>query len=80
VARKFGLFGQPKSPALKQMRPTAPWAFDPSNADQRAAPSAAAGDYYGTGHKNPLGRLRDDTVGYRPVSQKEMGTPPKSIV
>jgi hypothetical protein len=78
--KKFGLFNQPKNPSLKQMRPTAPWAFDPSSADQRAAPSATAGDYYGTGYKNPVGRMRDDSVGYRPVSKKQMGTPPTTVV
>lgn len=80
MVRKFGLFNQPKVPDLDEARPSAPWVFDPSNADQRAAPSAAAGDYFGTGYKNPLGTLRSDTVGYRPVSKKQMGTPPTSVV
>lgn len=71
---------KPKKSFAKTKKVKAPWAFDPSNADQRAAPCAAAGDYYGTGIKNPIGRLRDDTVGYRPVSRKQMGTPPKSVV
>jgi len=38
------------------------------------------GDNYGTGFKNPIGKLRSDTVGYRPVTKKQMGTPPKSVV
>lgn len=38
------------------------------------------GDYYGTGVKNKIGRVRSDSVGYRPVSKKQMGTPPKSVV
>lgn len=42
--------------------------------------SKGMGDYYGTGYKNPIGKLRSDTVGYRPVSRKQMGTPPKSVV
>jgi hypothetical protein len=37
------------------------------------------GDYYGTGAKNKMGRMRDSSVGYRPVSRKQMGTPPKSV-
>lgn len=37
------------------------------------------GDYYGTGVKNPIGKMRDDSVGYRPVSREQMGTPPKSL-
>ena len=38
------------------------------------------GDYYGTGVKNPQGRMRGDSIGYRPVSKKQLGTPPKSLV
>jgi hypothetical protein len=38
------------------------------------------GDYYGTGIKSKMGRVRSDSVGYRPVSRKQMGTPPKSVV
>lgn len=79
MGRKFGLFNQPKSPSQKAGKPGAPWDFDPSSADQRAAPSAAAGDYYGTAYKQPVGKLRSDTVGYRPVSRKQMGEPPTSV-
>jgi hypothetical protein len=42
--------------------------------------SLPMGNYYGTGHKNPMGRLRGSTVGYRPVSRKQLGTPPTSVV
>lgn len=38
------------------------------------------GDNYGSGHKNPIGKMRSDSVGYRPVSKKQIGTPPKSVV
>jgi hypothetical protein len=38
------------------------------------------GDYYGTAAKNPQGRMRGDSLGYRPVSRKQLGTPPKSVV
>lgn len=38
------------------------------------------GNYYGTAQKAPVGKLRSDTVGYRPVSQKQLGTPPKGVV
>jgi len=38
------------------------------------------GDYYGSGFKAPVGKIRDDTVGYRPVSRKQLGTPPRSVV
>lgn len=38
------------------------------------------GDYYGTGIKNPMGKMRDSSVGARPVSKKGLKTPPKSLV
>jgi len=38
------------------------------------------GDYYGSGVKQKMGRMRDDTLGYIPVSKRQMGTPPKSVV
>jgi hypothetical protein len=38
------------------------------------------GDYYGTAAKNPQGRMRGDSIGYRPVSKQRLGTPPKSVV
>lgn len=39
-----------------------------------------SGDYYGTGAKAPVGRLRDATVGFRPVTKKQLGTKPRSVV
>lgn len=39
------------------------------------------GDYYGTGAKAPVGSMRGhSSVGYRPVSRKQLGTKPKSVV
>lgn len=38
------------------------------------------GDYYGTGIKAKLGTVRDDTIGMRKLSKKQLGTPPKSVV
>lgn len=40
----------------------------------------AMGDHYGTGIKQKIGRMREDSVGYIPLSKKKMGTPPKSVV
>lgn len=42
--------------------------------------SMGIGNYYGTGIKNPVGRMRGDSVGIRPVSEKQLKTPPKSVV
>lgn len=38
------------------------------------------GFYYGRASRNPMGKLRSDTVGYAPVSKKQLGTPPRSVV
>lgn len=38
------------------------------------------GDNYGIGYKAKIGKIRGDTVGYIPVSKKQLKTPPKSVV
>ncbi len=38
------------------------------------------GDNYGTGVKNPQGSMRGASVGYRPVSKKQLNTPPRGVV
>lgn len=38
------------------------------------------GDYYGTGFKAPIGKMRGDSVGIRPVTKKQLNTPPKQVV
>ena len=57
----------PKNRVPKQEAHTAPYRF-------------GMGDHYGTGHKNPMGRMRDGSVGYRPVTAGRMRKPPKSVV
>lgn len=42
--------------------------------------SQGMGIYYGRAMKNPIGKMRSDSIGYRPVSKKQLGTPPKSVV
>lgn len=37
------------------------------------------GDYYGTGVRQPLGRVRGDTVGMFALSKEQLGKPPKSL-
>jgi hypothetical protein len=51
------------------------------NAESHTAPTKyGMGDYYGTGFKAPVGKMRSDSVGFRPVTKKQLGTPPKSVV
>jgi hypothetical protein len=38
------------------------------------------GFYYGRAMRNPMGKMRGDTLGYIPVSKKQLGTPPKMVV
>lgn len=61
---KAGIFNQPFGTKLKPVK----------------GPSGASGDYYGTGVKAKIGTMRSDSVGYRPVNRKQLGTPPKSVV
>jgi hypothetical protein len=77
-SNRVGIFNQPAKRASRGLGGS-PWQFRPSDADQRAAPSAAAGDYYGTGFKAKIGTMRSDSVGYRPVDKKQLGTPPTNL-
>jgi hypothetical protein len=40
----------------------------------------ASGTYYGTGLKAKVGKMRSDSVGYIPVTKKQLAKPPKSVV
>ena len=58
---------------------TNPWDFSPGSEDDTKGNSQpAAGDYYGTGIRNPMGKLRD-AAGSRPVEKKELKIPPRSL-
>lgn len=75
------MFKKPVKPKSKVKKTKSPFEFSPAHADQRAGPSVAAGNYYGVGVKNKMGRIRDtSSPGVNPVSKKKLGTPPKSIV
>lgn len=37
------------------------------------------GDSYGSGVRNPIGKMRSDSVGFRPVIGSKMKKPPKSL-
>ncbi len=41
--------------------------------------SKGLGDYYGTGIRAKLGRVREDTMGMNQVTPKGLKTPPKSL-
>ena len=51
------------------------------NAEAHTSPTKfGMGDHYGMGYKNPQGTMRDASVGFRPVTKKQLKTPPKSVV
>jgi len=61
---KFGVFNQPSGPMKKPLK--------------SPVTNAPAGDYYGTGIKAKMGRVRDGT-GQVEVSPALMKKPPRSL-
>ena len=57
-----------------------PGGKDHSTARAPGGPKMVAGDNYGIGYKAKIGRMRGDSVGYRPVSKKQLAKPPRSVV
>jgi hypothetical protein len=41
--------------------------------------SMGMGDNYGSGIKNPLGKMRDDSMGMTAVTPKKLKKPPRSL-
>lgn len=41
--------------------------------------SMGMGDYYGTGIKNKLGKMRDDSMGMIAVTPKKLKKPPRGL-
>lgn len=37
------------------------------------------GTYYGMAVRQKVGRMRDGSVGFRPATPKQLGTPPKAL-
>lgn len=37
------------------------------------------GDFYGSGIKNKIGRVRDNTAGINPVAKSKLKKPPRSL-
>ncbi len=37
------------------------------------------GDYYGSAIKNPQGRIRSDSMGYKSMNPADLKVPPKSL-
>jgi hypothetical protein len=65
---KYGIFNQPAVTTKGTVKNTA-----------NSGPHMTCGDYYGTGFKQPIGKMRSDSVGQSPVSKKGLKTPPDSL-
>jgi hypothetical protein len=50
----------------------------PNKQSHTANTKYGMGDNYGTGVKNPLGKMREG-MGMQTLTKKKLGTPPKSI-
>jgi hypothetical protein len=46
----------------------------------KTGPKMGCGDNYGMGSKAKIGKVRDSTVGYVPVSKEKLARPPRSVV
>ena len=56
---------------MKNLKPAKEW----HSANQKYG----MGDYYGTGIKQKVGRIREDSMGFNNVSDQKLKTPPKSL-
>lgn len=52
--------------------------YCPSSRGTMTKTKCASGDYYGTGVKNPVGKVRDSYIG-SPASSKQVKKPPKAL-
>jgi len=59
------------------MKPLKP--LKPKKESHCADTKYGMGDYYGTGIKQKVGRIRNDSVGGNPVVPKKLKKPPKSL-
>ena len=62
---KVGIFNQPSGPNRKPLKPP--------------VTNSPAGDYYGTGFKAKIGRMRGGSTGQVEVSPALMKKPPRSL-
>ena len=60
-----------KQAHIKNSKPSADW--------HCSRDSVGVGDYYGTGVKNKVGKMRSDSVGIVPVSKKGLNRSPRSL-
>lgn len=44
-----------------------------------AAGQKGSGDFYGTGVRNPIGKMKSDTVDKTNLTKKKLSIPPKSL-
>ena len=74
---KRGVFNNPIAPKMKESSKNF---AAPSKEQATTGRYMAAGDYYGTGFKQPVGRMRGGSVGMNPVPKGKLAVPPESVV
>jgi len=73
---KHGIFNQPIAP---KQRTTSKGFVAPTKEQATTGRYMTAGDYYGTGFKAPIGKMRGDSTGMNPVPQKKLKVDPNSL-
>jgi hypothetical protein len=69
-----------KMPKIKRANTFIGRGVDSGESGRTPNESLGMGTYWGRGVKNPQGKMRGDSIGYIPVSKKQLGTPPTSVV
>lgn len=59
--------------------PSASVSYAPSSKGTMAKTKTAGGTYLGSGVRNPVGKVRDNTPGVNPLSPSKLLKPPKSL-
>jgi|GEM_PF-897511 hypothetical protein len=73
---KHGVFNNPIAPKTRKADKN----FSaPTKEQATTGQYMAAGDYYGTGFKQPVGKMRGGSVGMNPVPQKSLKIAPESL-
>lgn len=58
---------------------SSPWSTAPGTQDDtRGIPQAGVGNYFGSGVRNPVGKIRD-AAGSKPISRSKLSQPPKKL-
>ncbi len=74
---KKGIFNDPIAP--KERKSSSTFAAPTFDEQRTSGKFMAAGDYYGTGFKAPVGKIRGGSPSRNPIPQKSLRKPPESL-